>query len=78
MEEEHSHHAEHSSDTHVLHCIEYIRQSLMCSADTTIELAITTAEGDQGVKGFGTEHICKDFRQLVDWTSKWEKKPKTI
>ncbi|PQE27914.1 Tat pathway signal sequence protein [Rutstroemia sp. NJR-2017a BBW] len=71
-EEGNSHHAEHSADTHIRHCLEYIRQSLICSADTTIELAEKAAEGKVGVRGFGTEHICRDFHQLVEWTSHWE------
>jgi hypothetical protein len=72
-EEGYSHHAEHSSDTHIQHCLEYIRQSIMCAADTTIELAVKASDEDNvGVRGFGTEHICRDFRQLVEWTSQWE------
>lgn len=76
-EEGHSHHSEHSSehsaDAHVRHCLEYIRQSLICAADTTIELTVKAPEeGRVGVRGFGTQHVCRDFRQLVDWTSKWE------
>ncbi|KAI1322458.1 hypothetical protein F5Y16DRAFT_386605 [Xylariaceae sp. FL0255] len=70
--EEHSHHAEHSSDIHVRHCLEYIRQSLMCVADTTIEQTVEAPEGGSGVRGFGTEHTCKDYQQLVEWTSHWE------
>ena len=64
-EDGHSHHAEHSSDIHVRHCLEYIRQSLMCAADTTIELAEKTSGGNVDVRGFGKEYICKDFHQLV-------------
>ena len=53
---------------HVRHCIDYLRQSLMCLADTTIE---HLDEKVGGVKGFGTQHQCKDFKQLVQWTTKW-------
>ncbi|CAG8951656.1 hypothetical protein HYFRA_00005456 [Hymenoscyphus fraxineus] len=42
----HSRHAEHSSDTHIRHCLEYLRQSIMCAADTTIELAENAPEGN--------------------------------
>lgn len=71
-EGEHSQHAEHSSEVHVRHCLEYIRQSIVCLADTTIERTVDATEGHLGVEGFGTVHMCKDFRQLVEWTSRWE------
>ena len=51
------------------HCIDLLRQSLMCQPDTTIEVVNKTLGG---VTGFGTEHRCRDWRQLVEWTSQWE------
>ena len=54
------------SPAHIRHCIDLLRQSLMCCADTTVE---TKEEGSIGVKGFGTEHGCKDWEQLREWTS---------
>ncbi|KAI1763302.1 hypothetical protein GGR53DRAFT_372013 [Hypoxylon sp. FL1150] len=77
VDHSHSHSDEHSSDTHVRHCLEYLRQSIMCAADTTIEPTERVPEGNAAVRGFGTVHICKDFRQLVEWTSQWESKSKT-
>lgn len=53
-----------SSPTHVRHCIDFLRQSLMCHADTTFEMK---DEALNGVRGFGTEHRCKDWSQLVQW-----------
>lgn len=41
----------------------------MCLPDTTIEVKDEEAGG---VKGFGTEHLCRDWDQLLRWTSKWE------
>ena len=56
-----------ASPIHIEHCIDLLRQSLMCQADTTIEIS-----EHGGVTGFGTKHQCRDFDQLVRWTSKWE------
>ncbi|KAI0154553.1 hypothetical protein GGR57DRAFT_105532 [Xylariaceae sp. FL1272] len=70
--EEHSQHSDHSSETHVRHCLEYIRQGIICAADTTVELGVAAGEGRAGVQGFGTEHVCRDFQQLIEWTSRWE------
>ena len=54
---------------HIRHCIDLLRQALMCRPDLTIE------EKDEelgGVSGFGTTHKCHDWDQLVSWTRKWQ------
>ena len=56
-----------TSPPHIRHCLDYLRQSLMCCMDTTAE---TKERGSNGVKGFGTEHNCKDWEQLMQWISK--------
>ena len=55
-----------SSPSHVRHCLDLLRQTLMCYADTTLELK---DENSNGVRGFGTQHICRNWEQLVQWTS---------
>ncbi len=51
---------------HVLHCIEFLRQSIMCHADSTIE----AKDPDfHGVVGFGIAHSCKSWDQLVRWVN---------
>jgi hypothetical protein len=54
---------------HVEHCIELLRNALMCRPDLTIEVSDPTLGG---VAGFGTTHICLEWEQLVDWTTEWE------
>ena len=51
---------------HVLHCIEFLRQSVMCHADTTIEAKDPRYHG---VVGFGIAHSCKNWSQLVQWVN---------
>ena len=41
----------------------------MCLPDTTIEVK---DEKVGGVTGFGTEHQCRDWDQLLSWTRKWQ------
>ena len=41
----------------------------MCQPDTTVEVK---DEVIGGVTGFGTEHKCRDWDQLIAWTSKWQ------
>ncbi|TVY87753.1 Oxidase, partial [Lachnellula willkommii] len=55
------------SPPHIRHCIDLLRQSLMCNADTTVEKKDEVAGG---VHGFGVQHRCKHWFQLVDWTKK--------
>ncbi|KAF7903118.1 hypothetical protein EAE99_012144 [Botrytis elliptica] len=58
-----------ASPPHIRHCIDLLRQSLMCQPDLAIE------EKDQekgGVSGFGVEHKCKDWGQVTQWVEKWQ------
>jgi len=51
-----------SSPGHIRHCIDLLRQSLMCSADTTLEFK---NESVNGVRGFGVQHQCHNWDQLL-------------
>ena len=51
---------------HVVHCVEYLRNSVMCSGDTTLE-----GKGVPG-SGFGVEHQCVDYEALQAWAHKHE------
>ncbi|KAI1317562.1 hypothetical protein F5Y16DRAFT_148829 [Xylariaceae sp. FL0255] len=55
---------------HSAHCFDYLRQSIMCSADTNLEGK--TGSGP----GWGSKHICRDYDALLIWanehgTMKW-------
>lgn len=52
---------------HVLHCVEFLRQSIMCHADTTIE---AKDKHFHGVVGFGIAHSCRNWWQMVRWVDK--------
>ena len=54
---------------HVRHCIELLRNSIMCQPDLTVEVK---NEELGGVTGFGTEHQCKDWDGLQSWITDWE------
>ena len=64
----------HSSENmhsrpHIRHCIDLLRHALMCRPDLTVEVK---NEELGGVTGFGTEHECIDWTQLLSWMSQWE------
>lgn len=51
---------------HRAHCVEYLRQSILCSADTTLE-------GETGAwaksTGWGQTHSCVDFDALTEYAN---------
>lgn len=63
----------HLSPAAAIHCFDFLRQALMCSADTTIELA--RYRGSDGkvrtAHGWGIEHQCKDWDSIWEWTMRY-------
>ncbi|CAD6588940.1 MAG: hypothetical protein ASARMPREDX12_003543 [Alectoria sarmentosa] len=49
---------------HVAHCFDYLRQGILCSADSSIEPAVDTVNGFLGA---GFPRQCRDFKELKDW-----------
>jgi hypothetical protein len=48
---------------HASHCFNYIRQGIMCSADTTLEGKTEAGPGE------GSEHECVDYEALLEWAN---------
>jgi hypothetical protein len=44
------------------HCLDYIRQALMCNADASFE-PLTSV----GINGMGAVHQCRDFNKIFSW-----------
>lgn len=51
-------------ERHVRHCFDYLRQSLMCAADTTLE-PVDPVLG--GVTGWGVVRNCRRYNDLKSW-----------
>ena len=58
-----------ASPSHIRHCLDLLRQSLMCYIDTTIEIQ---DPGTRGVHGFGVQHQCQDWDQLTKLVDGWQ------
>jgi hypothetical protein len=58
---------------HVDHCFEYLRQSISCGGDITIEGHSPLGDATP-VTGWGTEHSCIDFERLRQFQVDQEKK----
>ncbi|CAI6336583.1 unnamed protein product [Periconia digitata] len=58
-----------ASPAHIRHCIDLLRQAIMCNPDLTIEEKNLETGG---VSGFGVVHQCYDWDQLVHWVKNFE------
>ncbi|KAJ4341738.1 hypothetical protein N0V95_007130 [Ascochyta clinopodiicola] len=55
--------------SHNNHCVNYLRNAIMCTADTTLEGQAQT-EGwrdTAGTDGTGGLHVCRDWDEVVAW-----------
>ncbi|KAB5585859.1 hypothetical protein GE09DRAFT_1277311 [Coniochaeta sp. 2T2.1] len=54
---------------HLLHCIDYLRQAIMCSADLALEIHGPDDADDLGPKdgGWNGRHVCKDYSQVLGY-----------
>ena len=50
---------------HARHCIEYLRQAIICAADGALEPGNVTT---RHIGGDGAVHECRDYDGLVRWT----------
>ena len=53
---------------HANHCFEYLRQSIMCSADSSLEPA---AGVERVFLGWGFQRQCRNFEALKEWAEAW-------
>ncbi|KAF3905774.1 hypothetical protein AA313_de0203935 [Arthrobotrys entomopaga] len=53
---------------HTKHCLEYLRNSIVCAADSALEPWKTDLNG---VDGFGNTHMCRDFEGLFGWAERY-------
>ncbi|KAF3915341.1 hypothetical protein AA313_de0205100 [Arthrobotrys entomopaga] len=52
----------HEVAHHTAHCVNYLLQGIMCSADTTLEGKTEAGPGE------GSEHECVDYEALLNWS----------
>ncbi|KAK3312965.1 hypothetical protein B0H66DRAFT_538051 [Apodospora peruviana] len=54
-------------DTHIDHCIDSLRQSLMCTGDMTLIRTYWIDERHRMMANFDNDHMCRDFGALKAW-----------
>lgn len=63
----------HTTLFHVNHCTDYLRWTILCHADTTIEgwdeeqLRVPNNPKNSGPSGLHNVHQCRDYSQLFQW-----------
>ncbi|ETS74181.1 hypothetical protein PFICI_14047 [Pestalotiopsis fici W106-1] len=59
----------HDYNSHYLHCIDYLRQGVMCAADLATEPHKPTDSDDNGPGdgSWGGLHVCKDYGQVTEY-----------
>ncbi|KAF1962132.1 hypothetical protein CC80DRAFT_358382, partial [Byssothecium circinans] len=54
--------------SHIQHCFDYVRQALMCAADTNFE---KPEKGSGVTDGWGVERQCRNYWDVVEWAERW-------
>ncbi|KAH8785888.1 hypothetical protein F5883DRAFT_536394 [Diaporthe sp. PMI_573] len=55
--------------THYMHCVDYLRQAVMCNGDMAMEPHLPTDGPDNGPLdgGWNGMHVCKDYSQVIGY-----------
>ncbi|TWU77376.1 hypothetical protein ED733_005896 [Metarhizium rileyi] len=52
---------------HLIHCWDYLRQSIMCAGDTSLEWVHRLDNPPNETSGWGFQHTCKNFDAIFEW-----------
>ncbi|KAF2186235.1 hypothetical protein K469DRAFT_687230 [Zopfia rhizophila CBS 207.26] len=53
---------------HMIHCFDYMRQAIMCSADMALEgLETTFPDHNGGSDGWDSKHVCRDYSAVYSY-----------
>ncbi|KAI1084738.1 hypothetical protein F5B20DRAFT_219417 [Whalleya microplaca] len=53
---------------HMIHCFDYMRQAIMCSADMALEgLETTFPDHNGGSDGWDSKHVCKNWNDVISY-----------
>ncbi|KAM3462217.1 hypothetical protein NHJ6243_004314 [Beauveria neobassiana] len=60
------------NDQHLDHCLDYLRQAIMCTGDTTLEKVIKDDSGEfkPEIDGWGTVHECRSWHMLFEFAER--------
>ncbi|CZR69056.1 uncharacterized protein PAC_18957 [Phialocephala subalpina] len=58
----------HNADIHIDHCVESLRELIMCSGNMTPIPLEWSEKGERLNPNYASTHTCRDFGKLKDWT----------
>ncbi|PHH93025.1 hypothetical protein CDD83_2135 [Cordyceps sp. RAO-2017] len=59
---------------HLIHCWDYLRQSIMCAGDTSLEWVSEHQPLPNATTGWGFQHTCKNFDTIYNWAEQHRSK----
>lgn len=64
---------------HSGHCLNFLRQAILCNCDTTLDPLVTVIDRDgtmtTGTDGLGVTHVCRDWSQVYAYVTENQKGP---
>ena len=61
---------------HSGHCLNFLRQAILCNSDTTLDPLVTDLDGmTTGTDGLGVMHVCRDWSQVYVFVTENQKSP---
>jgi hypothetical protein len=52
---------------HIHHCFDYLRQAIICAADTNLEVL----DENHKTNGFGQKKMCRSYEKVFAWAEKY-------
>ncbi|SMR48644.1 unnamed protein product [Zymoseptoria tritici ST99CH_1E4] len=59
--------------SHINHCLDNVRERLMCTADIGLIPSVYTGPHSEAIK-FANQHKCHNYNALLEWKQQWEAK----
>ncbi|KAJ7189033.1 hypothetical protein C8R46DRAFT_1157776 [Mycena filopes] len=59
-----------SPDHHTRHCLNLLRQTVLCASDTTLD----PLNSEGGTDGVGVVHVCRDWQKVYDFVEENQEK----
>jgi len=56
-----------NASEHVIHCVDWIRQSIMCNADTSVIVWQWDDRFNSSIVKGNVAHTCRNFEKIQDW-----------
>uniref|UniRef100_A0A0W0FDA5 Tat pathway signal sequence n=1 Tax=Moniliophthora roreri TaxID=221103 RepID=A0A0W0FDA5_MONRR len=61
-----------SEEEHITHCIEHLRQSIICASDVSTIVWHWNSEKNMTIGRSGVPHTCKNFDKISEWANQPE------